>query len=382
MKREVLVRAALLVAVSGSFWLVPGRASACELLTVCLSWAVQSVDSGFGEDYGVGDSVPARGGRVTIIPPPPEFPQEVYLDEGGCHTFQSEYTAGFKIVAYSDALLGVNRSVRIRAYEQIADIDPDVRYATTIHVGEIVPGTPFQVDATPYHPAFNLLAWATHTFWHIDHLTSPRLDGPHQMQIVRAGVSAGGELLVQIRGPSDADPNAEGGVVRKFLIAGALIEGIAHFLAAVAFNDIFQVDGTFVYYKEIDVAAVPDYQEFVDQGSRVSLGATQFQYGGQARWVETMCPTDLDAPGGDVTSEIDWMRFWWQFLTALGNDVGARPSLWQVLQVISFTHDENPWTPFVVWPNFLATFDNPGSTVGQHQARFVTLGAANGVEPQ
>jgi hypothetical protein len=94
-----------------------------------------------------------------------------------------------------------------------------------------------------------------------------------------------------------------------------------------------------------------------------------------------MCPDDWAEMGGDVTSEIDWMRFWWQFLTSEDGSLGARPSMWEVLRLISFTHDQNPWTPTVVWPSFLLTLQDAQSMVTQHSDRFEMLGAANGVNP-
>jgi hypothetical protein len=341
-----------LFAVLAATWLVPGTAKACHDITICLHWVVQSVDSGFGEDFGVGDSVPARGGRVSIIPPPLEHPREVYLDEQGCHTFESDYVTGFKIVAYSDALLGANRNVRIRAYEEPSDLGADIRYAEVLDLNNVTPESIVDLT-TEYRPAFNLLAWAVHVVWQIDSQTMPRLSGPHSMRIFRDTESKGGDFDVRIRGPSQADPYAEGGIVRKFLIghevghwlqqqwqvddllgwdysypvvdpncefvaltgssehgirsaewsSGALIEGIAHFFSSSAFNDITTEDASFVYYKEIDTNAVPAYVDFVTDGSIVTLGANQNpQYGGPLQWVQTMCPDDWAEMGGDVTS--------------------------------------------------------------------------------
>jgi hypothetical protein len=55
--------------------------------------------------------------------------------------------------------------------------------------------------------------------------------------------------------------------------------------------------------------------------------------------------------------------------------------MWEVLRLISFTHDQNPWTPTVVWPSFLLTLQDAQSMVTQHSDRFEMLGAANGVNP-
>lgn len=107
----------------------------------------------------------------------------------------------------------------------------------------------------------------------------------------------------------------------------AMDEGLAHFIASVVFNDvsISDGDGIFRYYKDINVGVFDSYQDFVMNSSRVSLLGTD-DLGGETRWTANQCSNDWAEDG--VSSEIDWMRFYWRFLTKTGV---TKPTLQQIL---------------------------------------------------
>lgn len=133
---------------------------------------------------------------------------------------------------------------------------------------------------------------------------------------------------------------------------GAMVEGFAHFAAAAAFNDISEENGEFTYYKDIDSDAVPAYEDFVTiEGYRVELPDGVSGLGGTTAWVESQCTEDWNTEFGDemalhptaVSSEIDWLRFFWEFLTLQD---APQPEFWEVPLVIAHAlkYDENPWS--------------------------------------
>jgi len=136
--------------------------------------------------------------------------------------------------------------------------------------------------------------------------------------------------------------------------SAAMVEGFAHFAAAVAFNDISEEAGMFVYYKDIDYDAVPAYQAFVeDDGYRVDLPGSVNGLGGTVAWVENECPNDFDTAYGDgssmqvstaISSEIDWLRFFWEFLTLQSQP--PQPEFWEIPQWLAHAliFDSEPWS--------------------------------------
>lgn len=140
---------------------------------------------------------------------------------------------------------------------------------------------------------------------------------------------------------------------------GALVEGYAHFLAAVAYNDLGSEDGVFRYYKEIDLVLAPLYADFVAAESRVSLlgGTDPETLGGASRWVAENCPDDWSSgtPADEVTSEIDWLRFWWRFAT---EQSGSQPTIVQVLEFMSYVQTNYAWSAGQVHPHLRNAMDD------------------------
>jgi hypothetical protein len=109
-------------------------------------------------------------------------------------------------------------------------------------------------------------------------------------------------------------PEREHALRSAELSHAAVIEGFAQFGAAVTYNDPTEGDGVFRYYK--DLAAFPEYDDLVDGYYQVSL--ENDDEGGTDAWVQTMCLPDYNSPdneGPHVSSEIDWMRTFWRFVT-------------------------------------------------------------------
>ena len=119
-----------------------------------------------------------------------------------------------------------------------------------------------------------------------------------------------------------------------------------------------------------------DYDSFVADGSRVSLkgGSGAGALGGQNQWVKTMCEQDW---AEQVTSEIDWMRFLWRFMTASG----TKPTLQQILELLIFADTEYgvELNVNVVWPVLQEAMSDPESGMSQFLIRFEIFSAEMGV---
>lgn len=57
--------------------------------------------------------------------------------------------------------------------------------------------------------------------------------------------------------------------------------------------------------------------------------------GGKNRWTDSMCTNDWAEPG--VSSEIDWLRFFWHYWTRSGTS----PTLPEILEFFAWVVDEN-----------------------------------------
>lgn len=157
----------------------------------------------------------------------------------------------------------------------------------------------------------------------------------------------------------------------------SLKEGFAHFIAAIAFNDSANADtdGIFRYYKDIkNDQEWNQYNNFLAANSRVSLfGGDDTALGGENRWTDNMCPGDWAEEG--VSSEIDWLRFFWHFLTRTGT--ATRPTPREILEFLAWVVDENyttsetdVWCPLRLalsqspWDVFTDRFDQANTDMG------------------
>jgi hypothetical protein len=142
-------------------------------------------------------------------------------------------------------------------------------------------------------------------------------------------------------------------------------EGFAHFIAAATFNevDIPDGDGVFRYYKAIDTEMFPEYADLKAASYRISLlGGTALEspLGGENRWTENRCPDDWAVD--EVSTELDWLRFFWRFLT---KGVDNKPTLSDVLEFFAYAKETGsalwPINGTNVWPQLeLIMDDSPG----------------------
>jgi hypothetical protein len=188
---------------------------------------------------------------------------------------------------------------------------------------------------------------------------------------------------------SSINPNRHGIRSAEFS-SGAMPEGFGHFVASVAFNsDLSEdADGAFRYYKDPDEELLESYIPFEEGGRVVSLlgGALPATpLGGADRWVAEQCPNDWVHPlqeeslGEEVTSEIDWLKFFWRFMTAEYNGAGTPPGFWDVVHLVRFTQTNDPWDDFVVWPHMLNAVQNAASGLEDYEEHFIELSIDHGV---
>lgn len=431
------------VAIALAAILAPAVARACNEVTLCVTWNGEFIDNGFGEDYGLDDTVPAAGARVIILRPAPESPVPALLNEDGCVAFDTEYNYGHRAMVFADAVVG---GVQIRAFANDVDSTMDRASHWNIELGGVADGDLVSVPITNsdvaldpalepknYVPVGTMMAAATLALMRFDALQL--IPGPSRLRLVfkpakgnarcscgdnDAGALeigpdsfqekfvmahelghfihahwAGGVGLhdysygpvafeppiynqpndlpcrfavpdpVAIDGKTGIETDAYGHVIRSAEYAsGAVVEGIAHFLAAIAFNDITDEEGWFHYYKELDVDAwkcgVPEvgcYQDFVDNEYTISLlgGATGSVRGGTNRWVAEQCSADWSYSSSvEIASELDYLRFWWRFAT---EQSGSQPSLSDIMGIL---RDADPWTEHLVWDSLYTAADAAG----------------------
>jgi hypothetical protein len=173
---------------------------------------------------------------------------------------------------------------------------------------------------------------------------------------------------------------------------GAISEGLAHALAAYAFDSPATADALFKYYKEVapGLADEPEdpYYDFVHEDDYVVSMLGTNDLGGQLAWAENMCVPDFNPAtngGFEISSEIDWQRFWWQFLADPGA-TGPVPDLWHVFRLF-YLHNPNPTldpdiiNPVLGYPDLhqIIVEDPENMDLDDFLDRFEELEAVNGV---
>lgn len=433
-----LRKVTLLISTGLATWSIPATVRACHPVTVCGAWTVNSTDSDNGEDYlRDATAVPARGVRVTIVPPPPEPPIPTWLDTEGCVEFATQYAYGVKMLVYAESLLGQDDNIYVRAYGLDAvieesgtnvEVDLDREYAFEVALHGMASGDVVSV-ALPNSPVTSVLAYATQTVYRIDHELGAHLPGIQRLNVItrladnarldfaNSGVQVGANVWTRkfvvahevghwfqdrwgasllfdsfyapIDVPCQLAPEAVGGSdsalhalrTAEFSSTG-MIEGFAHFIAAAAFNDTGQEDGIFTYYKAIDPGDAPQYQDLIDVDYAVALEGGSGAQGGTSRWVDNECPNDWDWPydatpsAQEVSSEIDWLRFFWAFVASQDAGLGNPADVSDILDVLNATQ----WTETEVWAFLVNAIENhPDPDVSEHSDRFQDLNDEYGV---
>lgn len=388
--------------VGGVSLLAPHAASACSSRTVCVTWKSQIQDDDVGESVVLGEAIPARGAKVTLIPPTPEHPVNTFLDQDGCVTFETQYAYGHKLIVHNEAWVGTLDPLdltRVRVIREPERFEYQEDFIWVVDLHGLAPDDTVNVSIEPEEgdPIGPLMAVSTavmHQFYELDIMpsapyfwgTKPTLEiiytdykanangacrtvslGPdsrrekfvmahemgHWLKCEWGGDFGSYDDYVTYDYPSD-DPDCQFDVVMGEIPSGAgshgirsaewslpaMNEGFAHLVASITFNDfadpsnLESEDGIFQYYKDINLESVPAYADFVNVGkSRVSLLGTG-SLGGQNRWVDQKCNADWTEE--HVSSELDWMRFFWYLLTHEGD----APTLREVLAWMDFARDD------------------------------------------
>ncbi|NUP07287.1 MAG: hypothetical protein HOW73_14630 [Polyangiaceae bacterium] len=296
-------------------------------------------------------------------------------------------------------------------------------------------------------PVANMVGAAVHTAWHIDRLTDPGLLNPpnqyihlhqHPGDLCKEGCNAGGELYLanaaivsekfgvahevghwlhkgwvgstgSINGQYDekynppemdvactfADSDGPGGHAMRSLEPGsaAFTEGTAHFLAAMAWNSTFEENGIFKYYKESILSTSGQYM--ADDGWLVDLEADDDNpalpnpLGGNTRWRQTRCTTPDNQMLGDppkyYSTEMDWLRFWWDLATdaPTKHNGAAKPSVRQLFDYLDYQWSQSAWVSmFQVWNAVLpaaSDAEDQGLVPPGFAKRFQTSAENNGI---
>lgn len=391
--------------------LAPDQAQACEPVTLCVNWTVELHD-GFAGDYLTGDTTPARGNRVTIVRPAPEPPLGLYLNDEGCTAFETQYAVGHKVILYNDAVYG--DYTHVRAFRNSDELETGQTLVWTVDVPPIGDDDQISVDAPiDVESLSNLMGVTTETLHRLDSLGGGMPQTPRNLfpfrhtqpnanafvDSLRIGSDSfeekfviaheiGHWLVLEDGGwsfdgsyvPNDDDcrftTTAGNGDVGGHAIRSAeyssagMTEGFAQFVAVAAFNDPSDVSGTFRYYKELDPTAFGGSSaDLIDGDYLVSV--PDDTEGGVNRWTEQQCPTDFNATSPiEVTSEIDWMRFFWDFITA----PGTQPTFWDVVSLYRFTNVNYTWgAQDPLWPNLVDAIEDNSLGLTQFSTRFENL---------
>jgi hypothetical protein len=171
---------------------------------------------------------------------------------------------------------------------------------------------------------------------------------------------------------------------------GATVEGFAHMIATYAFNPDPDPDALFQYYKVPDLEEVPDYAGLVAGDYLVSMLAED-DLGGEVAWVQNQCPRDWnymingswqvpEVTGGlEVTSSLEWVRFWWQFVE-LEISGTSRPNLLQVFQLMQLVEQRPKPVRGYGYIDYHEEISNSNNTaVFPYLSRFEDLAEEHGV---
>lgn len=385
----------------------------------------------------------AAGARVTLMRTAPEVPISRILDEDGCMTFESQFAYGHKLVVFPEAWIGTP-AVHVTAVEGdffdtpqlpppywvedlegIAEDDtvivtleankqnvfPSILGAVTQILERFsllgvmpAPGQELEItflrtwggasggcDAVTFgadrydkryviaHEMGHWLQCEWEGLWLFpdpyDQYSYKAVDNDCKFSF-----SSLNTVLDLEGNPIDSNHTNAGshGLRSAEYSADAAAEGFGHFVAAVVFNHISANSGIFHYYKDIKQ---PEYLDLVMGGYRVSLqggDALESPLGGENSWTENRCDADWDT--GEVSSEIDWLRFFWRFLAEPSSGGGdPQPTLQEILQILAYANASNTIDDTNVYEVIEATIADPNLDFSQYLGRFQDANQIMGV---
>lgn len=382
----------------------------------CMRWVYESIDSGFGEDYyQAGTLMKARGMRVTVDHPNWAGPEEYFCNtDNGCFSFFAPENNGFIVTIHAEARLGSNDNLTVRAFDTKSDAIVNPTEPPTWTFVANPGGLPRRVyyQNEPGEQS-NLMAFGSFVLHWVDSHTSPGLPGPESLYLVSDNPSCEGSCQ-----PSIYVEMQPGKTNRKFLVGhevghwihrqwtnndmgydqwswsanssdpdcafdgvgahamrskeyavGAFIEGFAHFISALAWNDHTQTNGWFKYYKEVDE---PVYDDMEADNWRVDLeGAGLNPVGGVTNWMANLCTVH---DGHSV--EMDWLRHFWDYRT----NPGTKPSHHDIFQHVAFTMANYPWANnYGAYDQLWTAIQDGASGLGAFVDRWLDAAEWNGV---
>lgn len=332
-----------------------------------------------------------RGARVRFQNGSSDFTGWLDEDTG-CSTWTHSSAGPWNVTVYAEARVGVNDDITVRAFSSEAKFDTWNANKTASNLQSWVfnnvyancTGNTCNTSLqTPNATGklSNLMGYATWQTMKLDSNTSPPLSGQHQMILIAdpcLGSSGSGSGSCQ-EGDLLWIQDADAGARRKFLVGheighwfhakhigdnsliangldpysdlgagpctsdgvpgahalrsreyqlGAYLEGFAHFLSALAYNDHTQTTGWFRYYK--------DWSSWYDFDT-VDLEATSSNPAGGANdWLHAS--SGCQCLGGGCSSrgtEIDWLRFFWDYRT--NANPGSKPTHRQIFDHAALT---------------------------------------------
>ena len=360
--------------------------------TVCIKVRAGHLDAATG-DYGTATTWIGRGIKFMA------FGTKYNASESsGCKTFTSSSGGGLtQMVVYAESKIGGSGNITVRSFPTEAAMDTwngnQVDGNLSQWVLQVVPSctgttctTNITNTANEADVVSNLHAAGVWSIFHVDNATSPRLSGAKTVFLHNSGCGAnnvscqdGNVLRIQ---------SASSGARRKFLIGheaghwlhqqwvggsilqgmgnpyevenppgstcdstgvpgehglrslefegGAFVEGFAHFMSTLAYNDHDESNAAFHYYKS--VAGLYDY-DIVDVEHGPDGGDDNHYANGCG------CPAGCsynDSGAGAVVAnelgtELDWLRAYWDFRT--NGPEANRPTHRDIFDHLNATYD-------------------------------------------
>ena len=430
-----------------------GEAEACHDVEICVVLKVDSVDNDTG-NLGEISQVEAAGARVRLVTPDAEGARDTYLNSKGCFIAKTRHTRGLKLLVYPDSYVGVEGAVRIVTFaNKVAELADDQR-PWLVHLPDVPLGgldKPVSIGGeianmhgwvlaifksvdqhagllgeaelrvhgeageTPRRQALGAFATDLHMMlgplarerkfiiahefghWYQQNWSGDEIDTDY-------GYEDDTNVSEDIDDPSHAkDPDCDfanavdtsqindlHGIRSAEFSAPAMAEGYAHFVAALAFNDVYMTapPPQFEYYKEIIVANQPSYDDLVNEDNyQIDLIGGSASSGGAIRWTQDMCPADWNTPvndpdllGRQISTEIDWLRMFWGFVAdpdpslAMSSSLPEFLTIMQIFEASGLGGDD-------IYLGFQNNLDDPANAaIYPYRTRFADVAVKNGVQ--
>ena len=387
----------LLLGLAGA--LLAGAPAEAYIHTFCVNVRVTTVDSGAGEDfYPIAGAItmPARWAKMTVTRNGATVLPTTYASSGGCVSFQSPYTSGFRLEMRGEARVPRTDNTNFNNTLQVRW--PNDFLAKWIWYINNPGGGAVHVN-TNQSRRTNLLALSTFILsrWSdglVNRTITVKDEGCHGdptyscadggTAFIRQSGNQNkflvghelGHVLVHLwldkHVPTSYAINSGGAhcttqdtvhaLHSKEYQSAALNEGFAQFYSTAAWNFNSQTDGWFHYYKDY-------YKEGTVQDVNVENGAT----GGSTRYMETHCS------GSDAgrSTELDWQRALWDYLT----NSGDAPSHYQILRQLKNAINGGDWSNSNAYHAFAGAVADYDAQYGtSFHSRWLEMATWNGID--